>query len=311
MDHEPWYSIGELARRTGLTVKAIRFYADRGIVPPTGRDRNGHRRYDGAAAARLDLVRTLRELGLDLAGVRAVVDREAPLAEVAATHADALAAQIRVLRVRHAALTVLANRRATTEELELMRDLAGFAAEERRRLVDGFLDAVFDGLTPAAEFAGIRQSMTPYLPAEPTAEQLEAWAELIALAQDPEFRAGLRRLARLHAADRAGTDGVVRRDAVATARDQVAPALASGVEPTSPAAERVVTAVLARYGHDLGRPVDPALRRRLRDRLESVADPRRERYLRLLCVVNGWPVGDDVTPAVRWLRRALGARTAA
>ncbi|WP_415830337.1 MerR family transcriptional regulator, partial [Kibdelosporangium persicum] len=29
------YTIGQLVRRTGLTVKAIRFYADRGIVPPT------------------------------------------------------------------------------------------------------------------------------------------------------------------------------------------------------------------------------------------------------------------------------------
>jgi DNA-binding transcriptional MerR regulator len=98
-------SIGELARRTGLTVKTVRFYADRGIVPPAGRTPAGYRRYHPSAAARLELVRTLRELGLDLATIRRVVDRETTLAEVAAAHADALDAQIRTLRLAWPALT--------------------------------------------------------------------------------------------------------------------------------------------------------------------------------------------------------------
>jgi DNA-binding transcriptional MerR regulator len=34
MDDGTPYSIGELARRTGLTVKTVRFYSDRGIVVP-------------------------------------------------------------------------------------------------------------------------------------------------------------------------------------------------------------------------------------------------------------------------------------
>nr|WP_281423618.1 MerR family transcriptional regulator [Nocardia tengchongensis] len=35
MDDETLYPIGALAERTGLTVKTIRFYSDKGIVPPT------------------------------------------------------------------------------------------------------------------------------------------------------------------------------------------------------------------------------------------------------------------------------------
>jgi hypothetical protein len=62
MDGDTLYSIGELARRTGLTVKAIRFYSDRGIVPPTDRSPAGYRRYGIDAVARLDLVRTLRSI---------------------------------------------------------------------------------------------------------------------------------------------------------------------------------------------------------------------------------------------------------
>jgi DNA-binding transcriptional MerR regulator len=73
MGGDTLYSIGDLARRTGLTVKAIRFYSDRGIVLPTDRSPAGYRLYDIDAVARLDLVRTLRELGLDLPTIRKVV----------------------------------------------------------------------------------------------------------------------------------------------------------------------------------------------------------------------------------------------
>ncbi|MET8357145.1 MerR family DNA-binding transcriptional regulator [Micromonospora sp. NPDC005171] len=37
MSGETRHTIGELARRTGLSVKTIRYYADSGIVPPTDR----------------------------------------------------------------------------------------------------------------------------------------------------------------------------------------------------------------------------------------------------------------------------------
>jgi len=58
------YPIGDVARRTGLNVSAIRFYADEGIVPPSGLTEGGFRLYDVTAIARLELVRTLRDLGV-------------------------------------------------------------------------------------------------------------------------------------------------------------------------------------------------------------------------------------------------------
>ena len=70
------YSIGDLARRTGLAVRTIRFYSDRGIVAPAGRSPAGHRLYDAGAVARLDLVRTLRELDVDLPTIRKVANQE-------------------------------------------------------------------------------------------------------------------------------------------------------------------------------------------------------------------------------------------
>lgn len=312
MDGDALYSIGDLARRTGLTVKAIRFYSDRGIVPPTDRSRTGYRRYDTDALARLDLVRTLRELGLDLPTIRRVVDREVPLSEVAAAHAEALSVQIGILRLRRAVLTVVARRGSTPEEMDLLHKLAKLSEDERRRLVDDFLGTAFDDLDTNPEFLGIMRSMTPELPDTPDADQVEAWVELAGLSQDLDFRANVRRMVEHHTADRVpGATTVPRRDPAAIVRDQVGPALAAGTDPSSPAADQVVSAVTARYASVSGRPDDIELRRLLLARLEPASDPRRDRYLELLSVINGWPAPDRLAPALAWFIEALRARTPA
>ncbi|MGW4898132.1 MerR family transcriptional regulator [Kitasatospora sp. NPDC004240] len=308
MDGDTLYSIGDLARRTGLTVKAIRFYSDSGIVPPTDRSPVGYRLYGIEALARLDLVRTLRDLGLDLPTIRRVVEREVSLPEVAAAHAEALAVQIATLRLRRAVLTAVARRGSTPEEMDLMHKLAKLSEDERRRLIGDFLDTVFGALGDPA-FAGVIRSMTPELPDSPETEQVEAWVELAELSQDPDFRAGMRRTAEHLAADRAeGAAAGVHRDPVAAVRDHAGPALATGVDPASPQADPVVAALTAPYAHLLGRPDDIALRRRLLTRLESANDPRRERYLQLLAVINGWCAPQSLTAELGWFVQALRAR---
>lgn len=309
MDGDTLYSIGELARRTGLTVKTIRYYSDRGIVTPTNRSPAGYRRYGIGAVARLDLVRTLRALGLDLPTIRRVVDRELPLPEVAAAHAEALAVQIRVLRLRRAVLTAVAERGSTPEEAELMHRLAQLSEDERRRLIGDFLDAVFGGPDAAPAFAGPMRSMTPELPDNPNAEQVQAWVELAEMSLDPDFRAAMRRMVEDDAAERSRSGATPpRRDIAATVRDQAAPALAAGIGPASHQADPIVAAFTAHYAHLLDHPDDAALRGRLATRLESVNDPRRERYLRLLAVVNGWPAPESLAPVLDWSVQALRVR---
>ena len=308
MDGDALYSIGDLARRTGLTVKAIRFYSDTGIVPATDRSPAGHRRYGIEAVARLDLVRTLRDLGLDLATIRRIVDREVSLPEIAAAHADALAAQIRALRLRRAVLIAVSKRGSTPEEMELMHKLAMLSEEERRRLVDDFLDAAFGGLGADQKFTGIRRSMTPELPENPEAEQVEAWVALAELSADPAFRASMRRTAEGFAATRdPDRNAAVRRDAAAIVRDGVRPALAAGIDPASSLAEPVVRAAVAGYADLVGRPDGAELRRELVTYLESANDPRREQYLQLLSTINGWPAPESLAPVLDWFLRALRA----
>jgi DNA-binding transcriptional MerR regulator len=180
------YSIGELARRTGLTVKTIRYYSDAGLVPPTDRTPAGYRRYSPDAVARLGLIRTLRELGLDLATIRKVLDHEKALSDVATAHAEALTIQIRTLRLRRAILTAVAK---SPEELERMHRIS---VSEHRQLVEEFLDSVF---AERADLVAARRNLTPELPDDPTPGQLDAWLEIAGMLQDESFRGFMHRLA--------------------------------------------------------------------------------------------------------------------
>ncbi|WP_030236439.1 MerR family transcriptional regulator [Streptomyces sp. NRRL S-350] len=303
------YSIGDLARRTGLTVKAIRFYADTGIVPPTGRTPAGYRRYDVHALARLDLVRTLRELGLDLPAIRRVLEREAPLPEVAAAHAEALEVQIRTLRLRRAVLLAVAQRGSTPEEMGLMHKLAKLSDAERRRLVHDFIDEAFGGLDANPEFVAMMRSAMPELPEEPRPEQVEAWVELGELVQDRDFRAAVRKMAEHQAAERADGDRSGLHHALTeTVKSVVGRALADGTAPGSTDADPVVARLTAAYAETFHRPDDEALRRWLLTRLETADDPRAERYWQLLAVINGWPVPESLAEVFQWFAEALRAR---
>jgi DNA-binding transcriptional MerR regulator len=187
MDH----SIGELARRAGVSVKTVRYYSDQGLLA-TRRTAAGHRRYDGTALARLELIRTLRGLGIELAMVRAVLERERTLADVLTAHAEAVAVRIRTLQLQHAVLSVVAHRHSTPEELEHMHELTARSGQERHALITDFLTST---LGDDPDFAAIRQNLTPVLPDDADGHQVEAWLELAALVQDDDFRAAVRRMA--------------------------------------------------------------------------------------------------------------------
>src|SRR5215218_4989250 len=125
-------SIGALSSATGLPVKTIRFYSDSGLVPPASRTEAGYRLYGADALGRLGLVRTLRELGVDLATIRRVLEHELSVAAVAEAHAAALDAQIRVLRGRRAVLRAVARRGSHPQEMQTMHRLAQLTDAERK-----------------------------------------------------------------------------------------------------------------------------------------------------------------------------------
>ena len=325
------YEIGEVARLTGLPVRTIRFYSDSGLVPEAGRTPGGYRLYNRDAVDRLGLVRTLRDLGIDLPTVRRVLEREVSVTSAAAAHAAALGIQIRGLRLRLAVLRAVAGRGATQpgmndpgrsyKEVELMNKLTQLSDAERRWMIEDFLDDVFRGLDLDPKFEqGMRNAM-PDLPEEPNTAQLEAWVELAELVGQADFRRSLRAMAERAATERAEgraqAEGRGQKEGSTAAMDnaklvaaKAGEALAAGVDPGSPEAAPIVAEMVESYAASLGRTDGPEFRRWLVGMLDTFTDPRAERYWQLLALINGWPAIPSVVPAWAWFSAAVEASIA-
>jgi len=290
--------IGQLSKRTGLTVRTLRFYADEGLLPATGRTTSGYRVFEEEDVARAHLVRTLRELGVGLDDIRRVLSEETSLVDLAAAHARALEAQVRLIRFQRAVLHAFITSH-DPKELELMTDLTTLTAEERRRIVDDYLDAVF-GDDPHAVADKLRMG-TPDLPDDPTQDQVAAWVELVQLLRDPDFVATSRRMAQ-RARDEGPEPDVAQFEVGKAVGSLAGPAMRAGVDPASAEALRVVESIEA-----LGTAQDRAS---VAERIDAFTDRRVGRYWTLVGIINGWEQSaapSDIIDSWEWYARALRA----
>ncbi|WP_374777301.1 MerR family transcriptional regulator [Streptomyces sp. NBC_01310] len=63
-------TIGQLAGYIGVSIKTVRVYHDKGLLPEPDRDASGYRRYGASDAVALIKIRTLAEAGVPLARIR-------------------------------------------------------------------------------------------------------------------------------------------------------------------------------------------------------------------------------------------------
>ncbi|NGO13543.1 MerR family transcriptional regulator [Streptomyces sp. HC44] len=290
-------TIGQLAHRTGLPVRTLRFWSDEGAVPPVARSASGYRLYDAESVARVELVRTLRELGLGLDDVCRVLSGRTTVAEVADAHVAALDAQIRSLKVSRAVLSTVAKRGSTAEETALMNRLARLSAAERKQIIDEFKEEVFGGLYVDPRLRDRMRTYSIELPDDPTPEQVDAWIELAELVRDPGFRARLRTWMELNTpvpgqGRPPGASIWWARQVVQT----VAEARKRKVAPEGPAAAEVLSELFG----DADRA---AVLRSLEAGIEAGA----ERYRRLVARVRGQDSSPDASEELEWLARALRA----
>lgn len=71
----PLWKVGELARRTGLSVRTLHWYDEIGLLTPSCYSEARHRLYTAADVTRLQQILSLRQLGFALEEVRACLDR--------------------------------------------------------------------------------------------------------------------------------------------------------------------------------------------------------------------------------------------
>ncbi|WP_017569059.1 MerR family transcriptional regulator [Nocardiopsis halotolerans] len=332
MHNQELYPIGDAARRSGLSVSAVRFYADEGLVEPTRLNEAGHRLYDIDTIARLELVRTLRELDTDLGEIRRLLEGGTTLHELLTTHLEIVERQERTLRARRAVLRTLITQGGTTAQADLMHKLVSMTDEEREQTIDDFWNDVGEGLDVPDGFVDRLRTMRPVLPADPTAAQLEAWIELGDLVRDPAFRDAVRTyLYQTYSTD-------VGRE-VASARfqdfmyesgvplvEEVLAVYRAGEPPRSPRAQHTVTRFMEAAAAVSDTPLTPRLRDRMADAYRRIPDLTRQiaeeeaasedpvyghthgRYLSLVAAINGTEYEEHVEDSLyAWMADAMRA----
>ncbi|WP_280429985.1 MerR family transcriptional regulator [Nocardia brasiliensis] len=181
-----------MARRTGFSVRTIRFYCDEGILEPQ-RSAGGHRMFDADdATERLLLVRQLRAFGLGLDSIIGVLHEQRSLNEVIAAESARLDDELRTLAWRRASLRAIETTTAAqrTERLALLA-VAQDGTALHESLVR-FWQRVPAPLPRAASDPWIYWNV-PEPPAAPSVDEVVAYAELIALTAAPSMSSAVRR----------------------------------------------------------------------------------------------------------------------
>jgi len=300
--------IGDVARRTGLSISAIRFYSDEGLVEPTDETDGGHRLYDLDAIARFDFIRTLRDLDTGLDQIRRVLTGVVSLRDLLAEHLDVVEGRARDLQQKRAVLRALVRDESTSERAGLLQRLVTMPDADRQRLVDDFLDSVSADL-PDYAVEKIRAAH-PRLPEDPSPEQLDAWISLSDLLRDEQYREETRAYLRETYANDVGKKMAAApvQDFISSAGADLMPKLGAarqaGLAPDDPQVILLADDFVQRSAMAAGVIADDDLRKRLAtvysklDALTSEVlqhDDYRStegRYLELVATINGQPSPD-------------------
>ena len=128
------WSIQEVARASGVTARTLRYYDEIGLLAPASVGSNGHRVYERAQLLRLQQILLLRDLDVDLATIRGVVDVATdPVEALSNHHRGLLAERDRLDRV---AATVAATLHQVQEGHEMTAEnlFEGMSAERANYL---------------------------------------------------------------------------------------------------------------------------------------------------------------------------------
>ncbi|MFI6873890.1 MerR family transcriptional regulator [Streptomyces sp. NPDC050400] len=296
-DHE--MGIGELAERAGTSVKTVRFYADRGLLPQLPRTTGGHRRFGAEALQQLRTIRALRTLDVPVPDIERALRGDSALRDAVARHLVGVRDELAVLRWRESALRLVeesaspaerAERLAVVAATPLPPDPTELARFWRRRLPLRRL--------PRKLSAAIVDAAVRIPPADPAPDRLLAYARLHAHARTS--------VAPRPPARDAGCDPVSLYEGLGVAYALGATELAAGSVPGPGAA--LDAFVAAHAGAQPARDT-PGFRRLLAALLDRTADPDVDRFWQLSAAVD--PSAPPTMGAAHdWLRAALAANTA-
>ena len=302
------YSIGELAARSGVPVKTIRYYSDVGLLPPSEVRQSKYRYYSERDRARLETIRMLRELDFSLEAIRGLIDRHAEPGEVLRIQLDALELQIRLLQRRRSVLRAALEHgtTATLSYLDRLHALGRLSAAERSEFVTSRLSTALSGIPVDAEWQQRTFGVLRDVSDEMDEQQLTAWLELAELVTDPGFQARVADQSRpfwtavadqFDAREWQAATGAVYAAAMQAVR--------AGRSPESPGDEQVVLRYLGAVSQATGRPADVELAEWIIRHTRETSDSRLERFWALVAIIRRQPDPPPFAEAHRWLMRGL------
>ncbi|MFE1763412.1 MerR family transcriptional regulator [Streptomyces angustmyceticus] len=184
---EVTWTIGQLAARTGLPVKTVRYYSDVGLLPLAERSAGGHRRYRPEALDQLHLVQRLRALDTPISTLTQLASGERSLGDLITDEMGLVRSRLAELHWRQATLEALDNCSAQ----ERLRRLEVLSRVQRLPEAQDRLAEAWARTIPASVTARLADAITaqavPEPPANPTAEVVLAYAELHTLTMHPDF----------------------------------------------------------------------------------------------------------------------------
>ncbi|WP_399894312.1 MerR family transcriptional regulator [Streptomyces sp. BBFR51] len=317
--------IGELAELAGVTVKTVRFYSDRGLLPEVSRSAGGHRRYGPEALGRLRLIRSLRALDLSVPEVRRILEADdeaddgngtghgggggasAVLESAVAERLRELGSELRALRWREAALR-LVQECPPGERAGRLRLIGAVPLPPSTAPLVRFWRGWLPARMPARSAGAFLDVAVPQPPDDPAPSQVLAFARLNALTLAPCRPGTAQPQPEAHRA--AGARGAaVLYAGLAEAYELAGVHLRRDRDPhPGEALDGFVAAYTGAYGvRDT-----PDFRRRLAGQL--AVDPRLDGYWELVTEVITVPGGrPEPTPgsAHDWLLAALVGQTGA
>ncbi len=308
MSPDGMWSIGELAEHAGVTVKTVRFYSDRGLLPEAARSAGGHRRYGPEALDRLRLIRSLRTLDLPVPDVGRVLDREDALEDVIAGQLRDIGSQLAALRWREAALQLLRDC-GPEERAERLRLIGAVSTPPSTAALARFWRRWLPPRMPARVVAAVVERAVPQLPENPTPAQVLTFARLHAFVSAP--CPGTTDTAHWQPAAHRSDEGyrpAVLYEGLAEAYELASPHLRARRAPYEGEA---LDCFVAAYARSRGTRDTPAFRRELSGVL--AADPRIDRYWHLVAELTSPPSGPpEPTPGAAhdWLLAALDTQVA-
>jgi DNA-binding transcriptional MerR regulator len=298
-------SIGEVAKRAGVSVQTVRHYGKLGLVQPSAVTDAGYRLYSEADFAKLELVRTLRAVGFDLDTIAQLIKAQISATDAVNLQLQALNLQARALQRQQVILRAVAkgNELAVLARLRRLDVLARLDKLEREAFLAEQLQPSFAGKPTSPE---VWRAATADLPDEMNEMQLEAWLELAEIASDKDFLDTLRRQGEPFA----GLDqdapamqawNTEQQSFMAEAKDL----MLQGCSAEDMATQALIDRWVKSFAQLMQREPDAAFAMWMLDYFQSAHHPKINRYWELIAQLKQMPYSPAFANTFDWLLAGL------